>query len=143
MYSFFNKINSDQGFTLIEVLFSIIIISVIVLAGANYYVNSSNFVQRVNIKAQGLVIARTTLEEIKAQAVDNWDTLATIAAGFSINDSTFSAMDLLTDDYVINIRLSPLDIDGDGSNDDNFRKLAVNVDWSSSDLTLETLISKR
>lgn len=139
-YSYF--INREEAFTLIEIIMAIVILSIIIIASSQYYINSIHFVNYSEIRSQALLIARITIEEIKAAAVNNWDTVDDIATAFSIESPVFSSIDLLSNDYNITINLAEIDIDGDGTNDD-LREITVNVSWEQGNLELESLISKR
>ncbi|MTI60880.1 MAG: prepilin-type N-terminal cleavage/methylation domain-containing protein [Firmicutes bacterium] len=139
-YSYF--INREEAFTLIEIIMAIAILSIIIIASSQYYINSIHFVNYSEIRSQALLIARIAIEEIKAAAVNNWDTAGDVAAVFSIESPVFSSIDLLSNDYNITINLAEIDIDGDGNNDD-LREITVNVSWEQGNLELESLISKR
>lgn len=137
-----NIYNKEAGFTLIEIIVSIAILSIIIIATSRYYVKSIQFVHRTEIRSQALLIARITIEEMKAEAVDNWDILDDIVSNFNVDDSVFSSLDLLSN-YTINITLNQPDIDGDGSNDTNLQEIVVNVSWGTDEVELQSLIAKR
>ncbi len=148
-YRKFSNNNGENGFTLIEIILSIAILSIVIIAGSRYYINSIQFVHQSGIRSQALLIARNTVEEMKAEAVANWDNLNVIADNFEDaafskdDDDIFSSLDLLSNNYIITITFSQTDIDGDGSNDTDLREITVNVSWGTDDIELKSLIAKR
>lgn len=134
--------SQDEGFTLIEIIIAIAILSIIIIASSQYYTNSIYFVNHSEIRSQALLLARISIEEMKAKAINNWDTVDDIAAAFSIESPVFSSIDLLSNNYNITVNLAEIDIDADGTNDD-IREITVNVNWEQGNLELESLISKR
>ena len=132
-----NSKKKEEGFTLIEIVVSILILSIIIIATSSYFSNSVRFVQQTSIRSQALLIARMTIEEIKNEATEfeDWDDLASELRTIDIADDIFGNFDLLTNDYDIIIAISDIETD--------LKMIEVKVNWDSSNVQLETLITKR
>lgn len=131
-----------EGFTLIEIILSISIISIVLILLLSFFSGSTVFINETAVRSQALEIAETTMEELKAEADRDWDNFLDIAPSFNINNDIFSEMDLFRD-YNISVNLSQDDIDGDSEDDEDIRKITITVAWGSNNIQLESLVVKR
>lgn len=146
-------LSDSRGFTLIEILLGITIITVALIPILNYFINSTELVHRSEIRSQALKLARDSMELIKAEAAEDWTNLTNYLNEFSmanLYDSAVYEYDLLSQ-YDITTSEQGFDFNGDGIiNDSNLgRKISVTVSWKTrSDSTtealqLETLLANR
>ncbi len=135
--------DNDSGFTLIEIILAITIISIAVVTLLSLSANSITFISQLKYRAQALKIAEMTLEEYKARALVDW-------ANFTTNNNLvidaqelFPDMTFLTNIYTINVEVLQKDIDNDTILDEDIRLIDITVNWDSSNIQLESYITKR
>jgi prepilin-type N-terminal cleavage/methylation domain-containing protein len=142
MHRFFSV--QEEGFTLIEVMLGITIISVILIPVLYNFSYSTKIIHEIEISSQALKLLNNTIEMIKAEASNNWSNLDSYVNTITLEDIALS-YDLLASDYNLTVFLSGYDFnsDGDNSNDNETgRKLSVSIDWDNGVevLNIDTLI---
>lgn len=128
MFSCFKK---SEGFSLVETMSSIVILTIAIFPALGYFTNSINFVHQTEIRSQAMDIAVDTMEHLKMVSQD--ESLDTNEADyFPINEisetNIINTYDLFTDDY--NIEVSLTDI---GALD----KIKVRVLWNNNTKNVE------
>jgi prepilin-type N-terminal cleavage/methylation domain-containing protein len=142
MHRFFSV--QEEGFTLIEVMLGITIISVILIPVLYNFSYSTKIIHEIEISSQALKLLNNAIEMIKAEASNNWSNLDSYVNTITLEDIALS-YDLLVSDYNLTVFLSGYDFnsDGDNSNDNETgRKLSVSIDWDNGVevLNIDTLI---
>jgi len=152
MNTYFSLSNKD-GFTLVDVMLGITILSLALLPFMGFFANSTRIVHNTEIRSQALKIARDALEIIKARVEYDWsflDKLNTFCINNIYNSST-QDYDLLVDYTLTAAYLSGYDFNGDGNTTNDLdlgRKVIVTVSWNDMTDTdrqvkIETIIAKR
>jgi len=116
---------NNRGFTLIEIVISIAIISIVGIAILGFYANSSQIIKEADIRERALMIAQQELEKTKALSYDNIDTTGynNISGGDGFSDFEVKRT-------VNNINST-------------LKKITIEVRWDSKSIDLRSYISKR
>jgi Tfp pilus assembly protein PilV len=145
--------SDKEGFTLVDVMLGITILSLALLPFMGFFANSTRIVHNTEIRSQALKIARDALEIIKGKTEYDWSFLDNLNA-FCINniyDSATQDYDLLVDYTLTAAYLSGYDFNGDGNTTNDLdlgRKVIVTVGWNDvtgtdRQVKIETIIAKR
>jgi type II secretory pathway pseudopilin PulG len=145
--------SDKEGFTLVDVMLGITILSLALLPFMVFFANSTRIVHNTEIRSQALKIARDALEIIKGKTEYDWSFLDNLNA-FCINniyDSATQDYDLLVDYTLTAAYLSGYDFNGDGNTTNDLdlgRKVIVTVGWNDvtgtdRQVKIETIIAKR
>ncbi|QTL98549.1 prepilin-type N-terminal cleavage/methylation domain-containing protein [Iocasia frigidifontis] len=133
----------DTGFTLIEVLLTIVIIAVVFISISGYFANSVIYTHQAGKRAQAVKIAADTMENIKLACINDWDTL-NLSYYSEIDNLIDSDYSLKADDFKINSRITGnIDIDGDGNNDGRLITVVISWDGSKKEIELKSLVVKK
>lgn len=141
------KLLLNDGFTLVEVMLAIVILTIAFIPILYYYSSSIKIVHQTEIRSQAIKLARDYMEIIKSEAATDWENLYNFTEKLKIDDIS-SDYNLLAKDYKLDVTFSGYDFNGDGdsTNDGNIgKKVTVKITWENGtrELKLETLISKR
>ena len=121
------------AFTLVEIMFSVLILSIVMIGGAFYFLHSSSQIRISRRSRMALELAEERIERLKA-------------VGFSgLANEMESGLPLGGLPATRQTEIIGIDEDGDGRED--YRRIIVTVFWeegtASQEVSLTTLISPR
>lgn len=133
------QINSTAGFSMIELLVGISILSIALLPIAGFFINNTRMVNDIEEKSQALDWAERVLEDLKGTAAMD-DTSKTFTERLNDTADTWSNKSL--DGYEIDVRVE------DYNGQEDLQKLTVEVFWNLEEseppsVKLETLLARR
>ena len=112
-----NQLTNKSGFTLIEILISLLMLSITLVAGIQLYINADKILTLATHKRMATEEVNNKLEELKTWDYNDLDLV-------NLPDSTQTIGGFrFTKSYAI----SELDGDGDGIND--YKELSANLFW--------------
>ncbi len=122
-----------KGFTLIEVMLSILILAIVMIGGAAFFTYGSSQLRMSKHSRLALELAGEKIEKLRA-------------VGFSgLANETENGLPL--GDFSATRRTTVLGIDEDGDSIDDYKKVTVTVSWNEGStpeaVTLVTLITSR
>ena len=141
--------DNDDGFTLIEIILAITIISIAVVTLLSLSANSITFISQLKYRSEALKIAEMTIEEFKARAIVDWITFTTDTPivfntdNLEESENFLTEVDFLSNEYTVNVEVLQKDIDNDTILDDDIYLINVTVSWNYSNIKLESFINKR
>ena len=131
--------NKSDGFTLIEVIAAIVLISIAIVPILGYFTNSIFFVSEATTRSQALDMASDLMEYYKSIALAKWDNLSpNMNESYVPSDFVFfSDYDFLQNDYGIDVVTDP--------SYSNIKKISVTVTWDNGnkEVKLNSLVRKR
>jgi Tfp pilus assembly protein PilV len=132
---FVKLLDNSEGFSLIETMAGIILLTIAIFPALGYFTNSVDFVHQTEIRSQAMDIAADTMEYFQAEAQNNWSDINTKSDSFSLDDLvTFEAQyddNLLIDDYTIDIYLTENEV-VEGN-----KKISVRVLWNNDSKSVQ------
>jgi len=152
-----NIINKKEGFTLIEIVLAIVILSLAIIPILGFFINSIGIVDQTETHSQALDIAvdsteyfRNIVENDSYSDIGNLNDLMeefTIAFNNNTSDNELSKYNKFTD-YVLDITAEELDVYNDTNNNgenNTLIKLSVDISWDSGNrnIKLNTLVRRR
>lgn len=136
-------LKQDTGFTLIEVLLTIVIIAVVFISISGYFANSVVFTHQIGKRSQAVKIAADTMENIKLVCINDWDAL-NLSYYCKIDNLIDSDYSLKADDFKLDSQITGnIDIDGDGNDDGRLITVVVSWDDSNKQIELKSLVVKK
>ncbi|CCU79389.1 hypothetical protein HSACCH_01296 [Halanaerobium saccharolyticum subsp. saccharolyticum DSM 6643] len=125
MFSFFKK---SDGYSLVETMSSIVILTIAIFPALGYFTNSINLVHQTEIRSQAMDMAVDTMEYFKMTSQNEALSLSTQVNKFSTNTSDIeneiiNSYDKFTDDYDIDVIFDS----GIGNN----KKITATVYWDN------------
>jgi len=132
--------NREEAFTLIEVLVTIVVVSLSCLYFVNYFSDSITYTNQAEMRDQAIKLATNTIENIREDAVNDWSSLNLSDYDNSLIDTSYS----LKTNFIINTVLdNTSDIDSDGT--DDVMAITITVSWDSGNhqVALSTLVVER
>ena len=133
------EVNSKDGFSMIELLVGISILSIALVPIAGFFINNTRMVNDTEEKSQALDLAERVLEDLKGTAaMDN--TSKTFTERLNDTADTWSNKSL--DGYEIDVIVQ------DYKGEEDLQKLTVEVSWNLAEskppsVKLETLLARR
>ena len=129
MLSFFKK---SDGFSLVETMSSIVILTIAIFPALGYFTNSINLVHQTEIRSQAMDMAVDTMEYFKMASQNEALDINTAADDFANNGTSetniINTYDQFIDDY--NIEVSLID---NGA----LEKIKVRVLWNDGSKNVE------
>jgi Tfp pilus assembly protein PilV len=125
MFSLFYKKN--DGFSLVETMSGIVILTIALFPALGYFTNSVQFVHQTEIRSQAMDIAADTMEYFKKEAKNNFSGIDSKADEFNnTNDGGTGIIDNYDSftEYDIDVITSDTGI---GNN----KKITVEVNWNN------------
>lgn len=104
------RFSNKQGFTLVEVIVSITILSIIILTFSSIFLFTNNTANRNNEKLVGVHLAKATLESVKGNPSYYFvltETGITPAEGFQIEDDGSIKISQIINDKDYEVRIKP------------------------------------
>jgi len=129
MLSFFKK---SDGFSLVETMSSIVILTIAIFPALGYFTNSINLVHQTEIRSQAMDMAADTMEYFKMASQNEALDINTAADDFANNGTSetniINTYDQFIDDYNIEVSLT-----------DNgaLEKIKVRVLWNDGSKNVE------
>lgn len=138
------RFREEKGFTLIEVLITLLIIGVVFTPLLVYFNNSVVYTIEAGKRSQAIKLANNTMENIRLAASRDWSELDFEAKknylDVYIDKAKYS---LLANDYIINLEASAsLDLDEDGNEDGKLVTVKVFWDNKKKSIELSSLVMK-
>lgn len=139
------KYEGERGFTLIELLLTLCIIGITLIPLLTYFANSVFFTNEAEKRTQGIKLANTLLENIKAEARKNPDIISLLdeadVLGRYINLEKYS---FKAGDYKARVWTDDtIDVDGDGEEDGWVISIRIYWNESQRSVTLSSLVMRR
>jgi len=129
MFSCFKK---SDGFSLVEAMSAIVILTIAIFPALGYFTNSIDFVNQTEIRSQAMDIAVDTMEHFKMASQNESVDINIESNNFLTNGTSetniINAYDLFTDDYNIEVSLTGI---GD------LNKVEVRVLWNDGSKNVE------
>lgn len=119
-----NKIKNNKGFTLIEILLSMTILSIIIVPLSTFFLTSQKISKDSEINFEATSIAQSYFEKIKA--IDNFDWIGEFDESEEINSTIYD------EDYKIEINIKP-------ENDFKNKGTSNNINAIKYDMKVEVL----
>ncbi len=128
-------INEEYGISLIEVMVTIVLVTIAIIPLLNFFTNNTKIVHQQAIRSQAINLARNAVEDLRHEAIKDWDNLDTTASHYSLDDCA-GDNDLKTN-YDINVNLTDFD--------SQVKKISITISWNSysNSIVLDTLVRKR
>lgn len=133
MFSCFKK---SEGFSLVETMSSIVILTIAIFPALGYFTNSINFVHQTEIRSQAMDIAVDTMEHFKMahqmayqnESFDISDEVNNFENNGSSETNIINTYDTFIDDYDIEVSLTDIGA---------LAKIKVSVLWNNSSKNVE------
>ena len=129
MLSFFKK---SDGFSLVETMSSIVILTIAIFPALGYFTNSINLVHQTEIRSQAMDMAVDTMEYFKMtsqnEALDINDAADDFANNGTSETNIINTYDQFTDDYNIEVSLTAAG---------TLEKIKVRVLWNDGSKNVE------
>jgi prepilin-type N-terminal cleavage/methylation domain-containing protein len=127
----FNLIYKNKGFTLLEIILAIAVVSIIGVAFFGFFANSARIIKSTDVREKALILAQQEMESLKAKGFnDIEDEILPSTDYFDSNDnfsqdnySSFDAVDGYPD-YSIDITIEEIEED--------LYKLVVISNWNEN-----------
>jgi len=127
--------NNNDGFSLVEAMSGIVILTIALFPALGYFTNSIGFVHQTEIRSQAMDIAEDTMEYFKMEAKNDWSELNTAADNFSVDNGVgkniLAGYSNFNDDYLITVEIPESDFV------ENIKSIDITVSWDSGENNVE------
>lgn len=132
---FSKLLNNSTGYSLVETMTAVVILTIAIFPALGYFTNSIGFVHQTEIRSQAMDIASDTMENFKSEAKNNWSNLNSAADNFTINNLVDN-YNYFVDDYNIDVKISDTELIED------VKDVTVTISWhnGANNLSLSSLL---
>jgi len=132
---FSKLLNNSAGYSLVETMSAVVILTIAIFPALGYFANSVGFVHQTEIRSQAMDIASDTMETFKSESKNNWSNLNSEADNFTINNLV-DKYDFFVDDYSIQVNVSDTELIED------VKDIKVTISWNggANNLSLSSLL---
>ncbi|MGB4177057.1 MAG: type II secretion system protein [Halanaerobiales bacterium] len=139
------KFREEKGFTLVEILITLLIVGIVFIPMIIFFNNSTVYTSEAGKRSQAIKIANSTMERVRLAAAKDWSSLTF--------DSSTNYLDTYLDkdkyslkahDFFVNIEVvASVDIDEDSKEDAKLVRVKVFWDEQERVVELSSLVMKR
>lgn len=132
---FSKLLNNSAGYSLVETMSAVVILTIAIFPALGYFANSVGFVHQTEIRSQAMDIASDTMENFKSESKNNWSNLNSEADSYTINNLA-DKYDFFVDDYNIEVKVSATELIED------VKDIKVTISWNdgANNLSLSSLL---
>jgi prepilin-type N-terminal cleavage/methylation domain-containing protein len=122
----FNLIYKNKGFTLLEIILAIAVVSIIGVAFFGFFANSARIIKSTDVREKALILAQQEMEITKTKTFDD-----IISEGPKNIDPDENGLPI----YSLEKDISSIN--------SNLKKVIITVEWNGKSLDLESYIANR